>query len=116
MSNKHILLSLQQELLSKELIIEENNIVIKKLQLEKNALFNENQKKENIIKELNYKIIELEQKDKMKDIEKNNKQNNVINNNDDLNEQLKIENINLKNKINEIEIENSKILLIINLY
>ena len=71
MSNKHILLSLQQELLSKELIIEENNIVIKKLQLEKNALFNENQKKENIIKELNYKIIELEQKDKMKDIEKN---------------------------------------------
>ena len=117
---KQELSNLEQNLLNKDLIIEENNIILKKIKEENENLMKENQNKEKTIKELNYKIIELEQNnklnntiqklfDKNKAISKDIEQNNNLDNNVFL-EKLNIENINLQNKVNEFEIKNSKLI------
>ena len=117
---KQELSNLEQNLLNKDLIIEENNIILKKIKEENENLMKENQNKEKTIKELNYKIIELEQNnklnntiqklfDKNKEISKDIEQNNNLDNNVFL-EKLNIENINLQNKVNEFEIKNSKLI------
>ena len=117
---KQELSNLEQNLLNKDLIIEENNIILKKIKEENENLMKENQNKEKTIKELNYKIIELEQNnklnntiqklfDKNKEISKDIEQNNNLDNNIFL-EKLNIENINLQNKVNEFEIKNSKLI------
>jgi len=92
-----------------ENIINANKIEIIQLQAKNNNLESENEEKKKIIQELNYKIIELNQK--IDSYESINKINQKIKN-----EEIKIgdkdyllEINGLYNKINEIEIKNSKL-------
>ena len=102
-------LDLSKKLLVKEDIIDSNKVEINRLQSKSNILETENESKNKIIQELNYKIIELTQKiksnenlekinKKIKDSEPNNIENNYL-----------LELGELNNKINEIEIKNSKL-------
>lgn len=114
-NTKENLTSFEKEMMSEQSALDEN-AYIKILKSEKENLIKENQEKDNSIKALNYKIIELNQKissnestqkiiDKISSLKnnKNAQQNMVI-------EKFKIEIIDLQNKINELEIKNSKLL------
>ena len=109
-NNKFKLLQIEnsKKLSVKENIINSNKIEINRLQAKNSSLDSENNEKKKIIQELNYKIIELNQK-----IESNESINKITqklkNNGDESDDKYLLEINELYNKINEIEIKNSKL-------
>ena len=109
-NNKFKLLQIEnsKQLSVKENIINSNKIEINRLQTKNSTLESENNEKKKIIQELNYKIIELNQK-----IESNESINKITqkikNNGKESDDQYLLEINELYNKINEIEIKNSKL-------
>ena len=109
-NNKFKLLQIEnsKQLSVKENIINSNKIEINRLQTKNSSLESENNEKKKIIQELNYKIIELNQK--IESNESINKITQKIKNNGEENDDKYLLEINeLYNKINEIEIKNSKL-------